>query len=94
MLADSWRSQDSARFEALGACRAGRPDATPTLQRGASVPHCSSAAQPILSPSLSPRVENAPRGMVGGESFSLARLHGGDAIVRARHERERWLRAM
>eukprot|EP00965_Chrysotila_dentata_P022230 735461-Pleurochrysis_carterae.AAC.1 len=32
--------------------------------------------------------------MVGGKNFSLALSHGGDAIVRARHERERWLRAI
>eukprot|EP00965_Chrysotila_dentata_P138952 4595390-Pleurochrysis_carterae.AAC.1 len=32
--------------------------------------------------------------MVGGENFSLARPHGGDAIARARHDREGWLRAM
>eukprot|EP00965_Chrysotila_dentata_P227420 6196005-Pleurochrysis_carterae.AAC.3 len=31
--------------------------------------------------------------MVGGENFSLARPHGGDTIVRARLDREWWLRA-
>eukprot|EP00965_Chrysotila_dentata_P247982 6208068-Pleurochrysis_carterae.AAC.1 len=34
------------------------------------------------------------RGVVGGENFSLALAPGGDAIVRARYERERWLRAI
>eukprot|EP00965_Chrysotila_dentata_P169319 5591630-Pleurochrysis_carterae.AAC.1 len=32
--------------------------------------------------------------MVGGENFSLACPHDGDAIVRARFDREWWLRAM
>eukprot|EP00965_Chrysotila_dentata_P119127 3938576-Pleurochrysis_carterae.AAC.1 len=61
MRADSCRSQEFASFKALGACQAGRPDATPTLRRGASVPHHTSPAQYVRPPlrPCPPRAEDA-----------------------------------
>eukprot|EP00965_Chrysotila_dentata_P014640 484885-Pleurochrysis_carterae.AAC.1 len=44
---------------------------------------------PPPAPVLSRHRPKTPeRGMVGGENFSPARPHGGDAIVRARLDRE------
>eukprot|EP00965_Chrysotila_dentata_P053328 1769732-Pleurochrysis_carterae.AAC.1 len=90
MRVGSWRSQESACFEALGACRAGGPEAIPTLRRGASVPHRTIDGPPVPVP---PGSKTHQGGMVGGENFPLARPYGGDAIVRACLERKWWLRA-
>eukprot|EP00965_Chrysotila_dentata_P095807 3166962-Pleurochrysis_carterae.AAC.1 len=60
MRANSWRSQGFARFEALGACQAGGPDATPTLRRAASVPlHTSSVRSTPCSGPVPPLTKNA-----------------------------------
>eukprot|EP00965_Chrysotila_dentata_P046739 1552237-Pleurochrysis_carterae.AAC.1 len=61
--------------------------------RGVSLAsHIGRPARPRFVPVTPGR--NASRGIVGRENFLLARPHGGDAIVRARHEHERWLRAI
>eukprot|EP00965_Chrysotila_dentata_P048947 1624533-Pleurochrysis_carterae.AAC.1 len=73
--AGSWRSQESARFEDLGACRAGGPDATPTLRCGASVPHHASSVPSAPAPALSRPGRKRLRGgwWVGRTSRSPAR---------------------
>eukprot|EP00965_Chrysotila_dentata_P203262 6181602-Pleurochrysis_carterae.AAC.1 len=49
MRAGSWRSQESARFEAVGACRAEGPDATLLSDAGrqSRTTHPSSGSLPL-----------------------------------------------
>eukprot|EP00965_Chrysotila_dentata_P180393 5955456-Pleurochrysis_carterae.AAC.3 len=63
MRAGYWRSQASSRFEALGACRADGPDATPLTRRtargGAKPP--ARASRRRTSGSTHPSARPSPR---------------------------------